>query len=148
METIGNKLEHFLKISKETLKGKYTSFARIYVEIDLSGALPEAIILEVYDEEWVQTIDYKHIPFRCCKCHQHGHLFRDYLTKKVESNGKTSVDKDHEAFTKVGSKGKGGKRSQKKTSEDRQTKHNSFKILEDMEESMEITQDKENVPKE
>jgi len=28
------------------------------VEIDLSGALPNAIILEVYDEEWVEVLDY------------------------------------------------------------------------------------------
>ena len=53
LKTIGNKLGHFLKISEETLKGRYTSFARICVEMDLSGALPEAINLEVYDEEWV-----------------------------------------------------------------------------------------------
>ena len=51
LKAIGNKLGHFLKISEETLKGKYTSFARICVEIDLSRALLEVIILEVYDEE-------------------------------------------------------------------------------------------------
>lgn len=53
LKTIGNKLGHFLKISKATLKGRYTSFARICVEIDISRALPEEIILEVYVEEWV-----------------------------------------------------------------------------------------------
>lgn len=53
LKAIGNKLGHFLKISKATLWGKYTSFARICVEMDLSGALPDEIILEVYDEEWV-----------------------------------------------------------------------------------------------
>jgi len=87
--------------------------------MDLSGALLEAIILELYDEEWVQMVDYEHIPLRCRKGHEHGHLFRDCPTNKVESNGKTSMDKDHEGFTKVGSKGKGGKRSQKKMSEDK-----------------------------
>lgn len=110
LKTIGNKLGHFLKISEETLKGKYTSFARICVEMDLSRALLEAIILEVYDEEWVQTVDYEHIPFSCRKCHVHDHLFRDCPTNSMEGNGKTSLDRDHEGFTKVGGKGKGGKR--------------------------------------
>lgn len=116
--------------------------------MDLSGALPEGITLEVYDEEWVQTVDYEHFPFRCCKCHEHGHLFRDFPINNVESNGKTSMNKDHEVFTKVGGKGKEGRRSHKKPSEDIRTKHNSFKILEEEEESEETTQVNENVPKE
>lgn len=53
LKTIGNKLGNFIKISDATLKGKYTSFTWICVEMDLSGALLDAIILEVYDEEWV-----------------------------------------------------------------------------------------------
>jgi len=47
-----NKLGHFIKISEAIIRGKYTSFTWICVEMDLSGALPDEIILEVYDEEW------------------------------------------------------------------------------------------------
>ena len=93
-------------------------------------------------------MDYDHIPFRCCKCHDHDHLFRDCPTKNMEGNGKTSLDRDHEGFTKVGGKGKGGKRPNKKISEDRYKRHNSFKILEEVEESVETVQDRENVIKE
>jgi len=50
---IGNKLGHFVKASKATRRGKYTSFARICVEMDLSGALLDEVILEFFDEEWV-----------------------------------------------------------------------------------------------
>jgi len=39
-----------------TLKGKYTFFAWICVEMDLFATLPNAIILEVYDEEWVHVV--------------------------------------------------------------------------------------------
>jgi hypothetical protein len=46
--------------------------------MDISKALPGTITLEYQDEEWAQTIDYEHIPFRCRKCHEHGHLFRDF----------------------------------------------------------------------
>lgn len=116
--------------------------------MDLSVALPEVIILKAYDEEWVQTIDDEHIPFKCRKCHEHGHLFRDRPTNNVESNGKTSINKDHEGFTKDGGKGKWGRRSHKNPSEDIHTKHNSFKSLEEEEESKETTQVKESVPKE
>ena len=82
LSAIGNKLGRFVKASEATRRGKYTSFARICVEMDLSGALSDEVILEVFNEEWVQTVDYEHIPFRCHKCHEHGHLFRDYLSVK------------------------------------------------------------------
>ena len=84
LKAISNKLRHFIKISYTTLRGKYTSFAWICVEMDFSGALPDAIILEVYDEEWVQTTYYEHVPFRCLKFHEHEHLYRDCPLNKLE----------------------------------------------------------------
>jgi hypothetical protein len=51
--------------------------------MDVLGALPEAISLEFRDEEWIQNIDYEQIPFRCRRCHEHGHLIREFpLNKK------------------------------------------------------------------
>jgi hypothetical protein len=76
-EAIGNKLGKFVKASDATLKGKYTSFARICIEMDVSGALLEAIFLEFRDDEWIQNIDYEEIPFRCRRCHEHGNLYRE-----------------------------------------------------------------------
>jgi len=35
------------------MRGKYTSFARICIDMDISGALLDEIILEFFDEEWV-----------------------------------------------------------------------------------------------
>lgn len=113
LKAIGNKLGHFIKILEATLRGKYTSFSRICVEMDLSGALTDEIILEVYDEEWVQTVDDEHVPFRCRKCHEHRHLFRDYPLNKMERSIKATSGKETESFTKVGSKGKGGRKNQK-----------------------------------
>jgi len=69
--------------------------------MDIFGALLDEVILEVFDEEWVQTMDYEHIPFRCRKCHEHGHLFRDYLLSKIENKSKTNTMKDTESFHKV-----------------------------------------------
>lgn len=61
LKAIGNKLGHFIKISEATLRGKFTSFARICIEMDLSRDFMDEIILEVYDEYWVQVVDYEHI---------------------------------------------------------------------------------------
>ena len=48
------------------MQGKYTSFTHICVEMDLSRALLDEVILEVFDEEWVQALDYENVPFKCC----------------------------------------------------------------------------------
>jgi hypothetical protein len=74
---IGNTLGHYVKASEATRQRKYTSYARICVYMNISKAIPGAITLEYQDEDWVQTLDYEHIPFRCRRCHEHGHLFRD-----------------------------------------------------------------------
>jgi hypothetical protein len=85
-EAIENKLGKYFKTSEATLKGIYTSYARICIEMDVLGALSEAIILEFRDNEWIQSIDYKKIPFRCRRCHEHGHLIRECpLNKKKET---------------------------------------------------------------
>jgi hypothetical protein len=39
LEEIGNKLGKCVKTSEATLKGRYTSYARICIEMDVSGAL-------------------------------------------------------------------------------------------------------------
>jgi hypothetical protein len=100
-EAIGNKLGKFVKASDATLKGKYTSFARICIEMDVSGALPEAICLEFRDEEWIQNIDYEQIPFRCRRCHEHGHLFRECLLNKNMEQAKTKQPQDEEGFVRT-----------------------------------------------
>jgi len=99
--------------------------------MDLSRALPEVIILEVYDEEWVDGVEYEHIPFRCHKFHEHRHLYRDFPTNNLERNVKTTPNKNPESFTKVGRKEKGRKRPQKKINEEIKSSYKGFKILED-----------------
>jgi hypothetical protein len=74
---IDNTLGKHVKSLEATKQRKYTSYARICVYMNISKSLPGSVTLEYKDEEWAQTIDYEHIPFRCRKCHEHGHLFRD-----------------------------------------------------------------------
>lgn len=84
------------------------------MEMDLSGALPDEVILEVFYEEWMQTVDYEHIPFRCRRCHEHGHLFRDCPLSKADNKSKPNTMKDTYIFNKVVGRGKGGKKGPKK----------------------------------
>jgi len=109
--------------------------------MDLSRALPDEVILEVFDEEWVQTVDYEHIPFRCHRCHEHGHLFRDCPLSKIENKSKATTVKDTENFHKVGYRGKGGKRGPKKhQTEGQQANLNRFQVLEEEEEKTKVDQ--------
>lgn len=43
----------------------------------ISKDLADTVSLFHNDFEWIQSLNYEHIPFRCKKCHEHGHLFRD-----------------------------------------------------------------------
>ncbi len=45
-------------------------------------------------------------------------IYSDCPTNNMEGNAKSIEDKNHEGFTKVWAKGKGGKRPHKKSSED------------------------------
>ena len=70
--------------------------------MDISGALPEAIKIIFRDELWTKSIDYEHIPFRCRKFHEHGHLYRDCpQNKSTQNNEHAHKEKDKQGFTKV-----------------------------------------------
>jgi len=62
LEQIGNKLGTFIQASEATLQKRYTSCARICVEMDVSGALHEGLWLEFRDEVFFQAIDYEKNP--------------------------------------------------------------------------------------
>jgi len=44
--------------------------------MNISKAFPGSVTIEYHDEDWIQTIDYEHIPFHYKKCHEIGHLLR------------------------------------------------------------------------
>lgn len=76
LEGIGNSLGRFVKIAETTYHRRHTSFARICVYMNISEPLPESIELEYEGKIWQQTLDYEHIPFRCRRCHEYGHLYK------------------------------------------------------------------------
>ena len=99
MEDLGNCLGKFIKISEQTKIQRYTAYAQICVYIDLSKELPEAIKMIWNDEDWTQTLDYEQIPFRCCRCHEYSHLFREFLMNEPKLNPGKEGDHVDQGFT-------------------------------------------------
>jgi len=132
LAAIGNKIGKFIKASEASRRGRCSQFLQYIVKMDLLGALPDEVILEFFDEEWVQMVDYEHILFRCHRCHEHGHLLRDCPLGKIENKRKPNTMKDLEGFHKVVHKGKSGKKGQRtQHKEGSQGRWNQFQLLEE-----------------
>lgn len=63
--------------------------------------LTDSVSLFHDDYEWVQTIDYEHIPFHYRRCHEHGHIFRDFPLNLQSKASASETSKDAEGFMKV-----------------------------------------------
>lgn len=106
-----NQRTDFVKIAEETKMHRYTSYARICVYMDLKQALPDTVSLFHEDVEWIQLIDYEHVPFRCRKCHDLGHLYRDCPLNSKPSVQNTQENPTPDGFTKVLNRRRGNKKS-------------------------------------
>lgn len=113
LEGIGNTLGSFIMVSEVTKTGRYISYDRICVYMNLAGALRESIIVSYQDEEWNQPLDYEHIPFRSRKCHVHGHLLRYYPLNATKPSNKAKGETNQEGFSKITRKRKVGRRPPK-----------------------------------
>jgi hypothetical protein len=141
---IGNTIGLYVRASEATKQRKYTSYARICVYMNISKALPGSITLEYQDEDWQQTLDYEHIPFRCRRCHEHGHLFRDCPLTKITAKANEPAQKD--GFTTVAAKRRNPtKRPIPEQKKNIETK-NPYEILKHLPEEGEI-QDPHNLQK-
>jgi hypothetical protein len=67
----------------------------------IEGTFPESITLLHEDTEWIQPVDYEHVPFQCYKFHDHGHHFRYCPKNKLEVDHKKAVYLDDDGFKKV-----------------------------------------------
>jgi hypothetical protein len=134
---IGNTIGIYVMSSEATKQRRYTSYARLCVYLNIAKPLPGTITLEYQDEDWAQTIDYEHIPFRCRKCHEHGHLFRECPLNEAPKEGNTENSKDKEGFTPPGGKRRQANRRQpNQVSKDPSTR-NKFDGLQDQSENPE-----------
>lgn len=105
LEGIGNTIGSFVKIAETTKRGRYTSYARICVYMNIADPILDIVELEYHEEVWQQTLDYEHIPFRCRRCHEYGHLYKECpLTIEEEEQRNKHQRKnqeDHDGFQKV-----------------------------------------------
>jgi hypothetical protein len=132
---IGNTIGIYVKSSEATKQRRYTSYARICVYLNIAKPLPGSIILEYHDEDWTQTIDYEHIPFRCRKCHEHGHLFRECPLNAAHKEGNPEGRKDKDDFSQpAGKRRQGGRKKPTQVSKDPSTS-NKYAILQDQPEN-------------
>jgi hypothetical protein len=128
---IGNTIGIYVKSSEATKQRRYTSYARICVYLNIAKALPGSIMLEYHDEDWTQIIDYEHIPFRCRKCHEHGHLFRECPLNNPPKEENPANGKDKEGFMhQAGRRRQGGRKQPAQVSKDPSTS-NKFAVLQD-----------------
>jgi hypothetical protein len=133
---IKNIVERYIKASEATKMRKYTSYACICIYMDISKAPPGYITLEYQDDNWNQTIDYEHIPFRCRKFHEHGHLFRDCPLNATITKANESKQKD--GFTNVIGRQKNPPRKQNQSTIPKIPTKNSYDILNQLPEEEEI----------
>jgi hypothetical protein len=130
LEGIGNTLGSFVKVSEVTKVERYISYARICVYMNIVGALPVLIVVSYRDEERNQPLDYENIPFRCRKCHVHGHGFRDCILNNTNLENKVKEEMHDEGFTKIPSKRKDGKHTPKQqTITQPKNSTNNFQVL-------------------
>ena len=101
LEGIDNTLGSFVRLSEQTRKKKFTSYACICVYMNIFSELPEGINLTWDDEDCFQTLDYEYVPFRCRRCHEHEHLYRECPLVATTQGGKPKEDKYVDGFIKV-----------------------------------------------
>lgn len=164
LDGIGNTIGDFVKIAEAMKRGKYKSYAILCVYMNIAEPLPEHIELEYHDEIWQQPIDYEHIPFRCQKCHEYGHLYKqcplnkeeEFIKKKEEQQRETEkIDEADRVFQLVIRKKKAGKEGIKIQTQGKNPNiesQNKFKILqensEEYEDDLEEEDGLENAPME
>eukprot|EP00253_Pinus_taeda_P036597 PITA_36597 len=164
LEGIGNTIGVFVKVADTTKRGKYTSYARLCVYMNIAEPLPEHIELEYHDSVWQQGLDYEHIPFRCRRCHEYGHLYRqcplnkeeEYIRKREEQHREAErTEETDKGFQQVNRKKKPnreGTRVQIQTKSSNIESQNKFKILqnnnEEDEDNVVEGEDPENEPME
>ena len=132
LQEIGNAIGEFVKVAEETKLCKHTSYARICVYMDLKQPLPDTVSFFHEDSEWVQVIDYEQVPFRCRKCHDIGHLYRDFPLNKIPTSPDKSSNLIPDGFRKVINRRRSNKKAPnnpKENPSNMATKSNRFEAL-------------------
>jgi len=74
---IGNKLGIFIEACISFEESGHMSVARIMVQLNICLGLLQELVIDSSTGSFVQTLDYKCIPFRCHRFHVYGHGVAD-----------------------------------------------------------------------
>ena len=112
LQAIGNVLGNYIDMASP--KDQYAC-ARICVEVDLEGGLPEAIKLTMGNWVHYQKMDYEQLPFKCRGCHEYEHFIRncpkkpEILQNKTDGWHRVNRDKPRNLSYEVPKKGEGNR---------------------------------------
>jgi len=74
--------------------------------MNISEPLTEYIEPEYHDEIWQQPMDYEHIPFRCRRCHEYRHIFKQFpLSSEEETTRRVEAVRGRMEETERGNEG-------------------------------------------
>ena len=85
--------------------------------------------MEYIDEAYFQTIDYEQIPFRCRKCHKHGHLIREFPLNKPAENPKEKSTPASDGFVRPIGRHRASRKNAPKSNDPLTRTVNTFEIL-------------------
>ena len=125
---------------EQTWQGKYISYSRICIYLDIFRDLPDGIELTWEDEEWFWSIEYEQILFRCRRCHEHGHLFWEFPQNKRPGGKKDRDNQDANAFTKTQNKKWQARKNSRPEINKRVQTQNRYEILQDYKASIKEAQ--------
>ena len=83
---IGELLRKFIAVDTTVMKNSSRKMARVLVEMDIHGRLPEVLDIEWRDRHYTQKLDFLGISFCCCICHCIGHLPCECIGKIMEED--------------------------------------------------------------
>ena len=99
--------------------------------MDVYGAFHDGLWLGYRDEVYFQTIDYEKIPFRCWKCHEHGHLIREcpqiFFFEKAKEKSIQALD----GFVWPTGKHRANRKTLSKVNDQFKGTLNTFEVLEE-----------------
>ena len=77
-QSIGNTLGCFEKVDMSFMESILTRVAHILVMVNFRDEFPKSIVFQKGVQKHTLTLNYVDVPFKCNRCHKHGHLVVDY----------------------------------------------------------------------
>lgn len=93
-KSIGNLLGTYLETDMSYIHTHNKAMARILVSVNPREGLAESINLQYKDLVYEQPLDYEHLPFRCHRCHEYGHLARYCLLDNRRRRTQKTVEQE------------------------------------------------------